>query len=101
MQIFQSVQSCLVLLELRPLQSNPKYLDKCKKWAILFLFGATFCSDIMFLIYIANTFAEYTDSLYTIITTGTIIFDYAIHIEIANKLYEFIKKFETIINKSK
>lgn len=71
-----------------------------KNLTVLIILILNLIGGCIYLIYEANTFVDFSNSSYTVITSFVYCFDFAIHIWITTKLIKFINHFETIIEKS-
>lgn len=63
--------------------------------------NTTLLCSVMYIIYEAESFAEYTQSAYTISLTAQILFDFFVVILKADTLFDFIDNCEIIVNTRK
>lgn len=102
MKIFQSVQTYFAQLGITPRsQFNEKYPFEMKNVLVIGFIGGGFVVCYLFLVFGANDFNEYSECLISTITFLMGTFDYAIHVWKMEKLFQFIKKFEHFIQRSK
>lgn len=100
MKFFQSVQNYLSILGIDLNQSQQKYPFNWRNvWTISMLGLAATSSSVQFF-YVANSFNEYTNALYS--ATGMIAatLNFAIILQIMRPLFCLVKRFESIINES-
>lgn len=98
MEFFQIVQKNHAIIGICPNQTEASY----KRIKItFFLFGLSVLLSTVFLCREANTFLEYSNSLYvtTAVTMVTII--YAISIFKMSKLFEYIYEFRKLVEQSR
>lgn len=100
MKIFYTIQNYFETLGIytrRPVQKSP--LNR-RNVFVLFVQGIHFCLCIVFIIYEANTFEAYANTISTISTGITLDMEYMVQIWKMQKLFEFIRNFEGLIEKS-
>lgn len=99
-KIFESVLKNAEILGINLHQANQNHLLNMKFWFILVQFGVVLVSYLCFVTYEANTFEEYTSSIYSILTLLTTALHFLMQQWKMGSLFKFIINFENFINKS-
>lgn len=99
MELFQSTRNIFAFLGIH--QPNRKRLRFVKGGVGLFLLGSLFACESKFLFYEAKTWPEYAEIFYNLFAVSSNILEYSVHIWKSEELYQFTKKFESVIEKSK
>lgn len=100
MKLFQTIQKLNRLLGLSP-ESNQSYSLNAKNVLILYTQIQGFIYTAAFGIFQAKTMREYGDAFYQSVTELSAAINLWNFIGEINRLYNFIEKFEGIIQKSK
>lgn len=102
MKFCQSVQTYFAQLGINHQSQFVKNDSFQIKNIIIFAFiGGAFVLCSLFLIFDANNFKEWSDCVFSSITSLMGMFDYAIHVWKMEELFQFIEKFEHFIQRSK
>lgn len=99
MKIFQTVQKNLAILGISSMQSNQAFYNR-KYLLYLLLSGSLIIMNCVFLIYVAKSFKEYTDSIYITSVSIALFISLSFLIRRMRNLFEFIDNLEKIVDDS-
>lgn len=99
MKIFQTIQKNLEIFGISSVQPAQTY---CNRKILLYLLscGSLIIMNCIFLIHVAKSFKEYTDSIYITSVSVALFVSFSFLIRRIANLFEFIDSLEKIINDS-
>lgn len=97
MKLFQLIQKSLAFLGIDSIQSKCSQRKFVMTWLI---YGLAFISSVLFLVFKANTFEQYTNNIYLISANSMICFDFLVIALKKEKLFKLIIDLEKFIDKS-
>lgn len=100
MKILQTVQNNLEILGISSIQSKQAFCNG-KVLLCLLLCGLLIVMNCVFLIDVAQSFKEYTDSIYITSVSVAVFSSLVFFIGKMSKLFEMIDSFEKIVDESK
>lgn len=95
MKLFQLIQKNLSTLGIDSHQSKCSWRKLMMTWLI---FGLTITSSVLFLIFKAKTFEEFTNNIYITSGDSMLCIDFAIVVFKREKLFKLINDFEKFVN---
>lgn len=100
MKIFQCIQSNFAIIGITVDQARERTLLSLKHIIIFLAMSASTTTQVLSIMYLAETFEEYTFCMYGIFTVVMTQAEFAIHIWKMKQLFKFIENFEHLISSS-
>lgn len=100
MKIFQSIQQNFVILGITVGQARQQSTFKFRHLMIFFILSVCATSEMLCLITLAESFEEYTETIYGLFSIIMFAVEYGIHIWGMKRIFKFIENFGLLIESS-